>query len=211
MLFRSKNPYFTEDKENNVFVGIKGAAANVRLGSVADRIAFLKTLGINFKASDVVKLNKHKLEVFKKAVNGLRDSIAKADKIATLSGKVLDINKRLSQLAQIKAAIENPEFDSTYFGVSGERKQTYIGTNAASDLYDALSQVNNIKDIPTLYPHLSYLLTDSFVKGSVILRKMFNPVTGDRILGSDELMKPDIIDGTDNKLTGKSKIGRAHV
>jgi hypothetical protein len=204
-VIKGKNPYFVEDRENKVFVGVKGAAANIRLGSVADRIAFLKTLGINFKSSDVLKLNKHKLEVFKKAVNGLRDSIAKADRIATLSGKVLDINKRLSQLAQIKAAIENPEFDSTYFGINGERKQTYIGTNAASDLYDALSQVDNIKDIPNLYPHLSYLLTDSFVQGSVIIRKMFNPVTGDRILGSDELMKPDVVDGTVNQSTGRTK------
>jgi len=202
---KGKNDYFVMDKEKNVFRGIKGAASRIRLGSVADRIIFLKTLGINFNSADVVKLSKHKLEVFKKAVNGLRDSISQAQEIATLSGKVLNINKRLTQLAEIKAAIENPEFDSTYFGINGERKQTYIGTNASSDLYDALSQVDNIKDIPKLYPHLAYLLTDSFVQGSVIMRKMFNPVTGDRILGSDELMKPDIVDGTNDQTRGKKK------
>ena len=202
---KGKNDYFIADKEKNVFRGIKGAASRIRLGSIADRIVFLKTLGINFNSSDVVKLSKHKLEVFKKAVNGLRDSISQAQEIATLSGKVLNINKRLTQLAEIKAAIENPEFDSTYFGINGERKQTFIGVNTSSDLYDALSQVDNLNDIPKLYPHLSYLLTDSFVKGSVILRKMFNPITGVRIPGSDELMRPDIVDGTIDMPKGKKK------
>jgi len=199
-----KSPYFKENKDTKTFDGVQGSVPRA-LGSVSDRVAFLKTLGIQFKGSDLMKLRKDKLDTFNKAVNGLRDSIGKAGKIATLSGKVLNINKRLSQLAQIKAAIENPDFDSTYFGISGERKQTFIGTNAASDLYDAISQVENLNDIPKLYPHLSYLLTDSFVKGSVILNEMFNIKTGNRKAGAEELMRPDIVDGTSNATNGKKK------
>jgi hypothetical protein len=199
-----KSPYFKENRESRTFDGVPGSVPRA-LGSVSDRVAFLKTLGIQFKGSDLMKLRKDKLDIFNKATNGLRDSIGKAGKIVTLSGKVLNINKRLSQLAQIKAAIENPDFDSTYFGINGERKQTFIGTNATSDLYDALSQVENLKDIPKLYPHLSYLLTDSFVKGSVILNEMFNINTGNRKAGAEELMRPDIVDGTSNAVSGKKK------
>ena len=207
---KDKSPYFVKSKKDNAYVGVPAAVAKVPLTNNADRIKFLKTLGITFKQSDINKLDKlsaKKIKVFKEAVAGIKKSISEADKVATLTGKVLNINKRLLQLAEVKAFIENPEFDSTFYGISGEKKQTYIGTNAASDLYDALSQVKNFKtDIPKLYPQYSYLLTDSFVKGSVILNKMFDLNTGERITDADEdLMHSAIAEGTDNATNGKSK------
>jgi hypothetical protein len=207
---KDKSPYFVKSKKDNAYVGVPAAVAKVPLTNNADRIKFLKTLGITFRQKDINKLDRlsvKKLRLFKEAVSGIKKSILEADKVATLTGKVLNINKRLLQLAEVKAFIENPEFDSTFYGISGEKKQTYIGTNAASDLYDALSQVKNFKDdIPKLYPQYSYLLTDSFVKGSVILNKMFDLNTGERITDADEdLMHSAIAEGTDNATNGKSK------
>jgi hypothetical protein len=207
---KDKNPYFVKSKKDNAYVGVPSAVANVPLTNNTDRIKFLKTLGITFRQKDINKLDKlsaKKLRLFKEAVSGIKSSILQADKVATLTGKVLNINKRLLQLAEVKAFLENPEFDSTFYGINGERKQTYIGTNAASDLYDALSQVKNFKtDIPKFYPQYSYLLTDSFAKGSVILNKMFDLNTGERITDADEdLMHSAIAEGTNDANTGKSK------
>ena len=63
----------------------------------------------------------------------------------TFSAVSLDINKRLLQLAELKTAVSNPEFSSTYFNLQGERVQTFLGVNAASELHNTLDNINNIK------------------------------------------------------------------
>lgn len=189
-------------------------------------VAFLNNIGIDFKLNDVQnKLSPVQLKVFRKAVEGIQQSFStigdditvqaniRDDKgeliktnsaVSVINSKTLDIDKRLSQLGIIKAILSNPEFESTYFNINGEKSQNYIGTNVVSDLYDVISKLDNIYDLDKTPYH--YLLTDNFVKGSVMLNKMFD-VEGDggRRDGTEELLNPTIIDGTVNEDSGKKK------
>jgi len=204
---RKKNPYFEYSDKEKVFVGKPGGIKSVNLGGdetvvYAKMVEFLKSIGIKFTEKEITSLPTDKKTTFKDAVTGIRDSIKSADQIATIGGKVLDIEGRLLQLALVRASIDNPEFDSTFFNVKGERTQTFMGTNAISDFFDAISQIENLNDLTgTQY---EYLLTDEFVQGSVILSKMFNMKTGER-KDSPIFMKAGYADGTVNTANGKKK------
>jgi len=199
---RKTNPYFEYSDEKKVFVGKPGGISAVRLTSPAAQSDFLNKIGIKFKEEEIENLPADKRATFDNAVSGIRDSIKSADKIATVSGKVLDIEGRLLELGLIRAYLDNPEFDSTFFNVKGERTQTFMGTNAISDFFDAISQISNLNELAgTQY---EYLLTDEFAEGSVILGKMFNLKTGER-KDSVALMKAGYVDGTVNTRNGKKK------
>jgi hypothetical protein len=206
------NPYFTYSTERKAYIGKPEGIKDVKEGfkkasnesELLDRmIAFLGTIGIDFKKEEIVKLPGDKQDTFKDSVNGIIASIEKAENIATISGKVLAFQGRLLSLSTIRASINNPEFDSTFFNVKGERVQSFIGTNAASDLFDVLSQVQNKNELANT-PY-AYLLTDEFAQFSVIMDKMFNKETGDRIKRTEDVLKPGYVDGTVNQTNGKKK------
>lgn len=200
---KGTNPYFEYSAKEKVYIGKPVSVKSVRLTNNQERINFLKSLGIEFTNTELNKLSNDKRETFNETVAGIKRSIEKAEKIATVSRKVLDIKGRLMQLSLIRAAIENPEFDSTFFNVKGERTQTFLGTNPVSDFHDYLSQINNLNELVNT-PY-EYLLTDVFSKNSVILAKMFNLDTGNRIKGGEDLMNPGYADGTVNLDNGKRK------
>jgi predicted nucleic acid-binding Zn-ribbon protein len=199
---RKKNPYFEYSDEKKVFVGKPGGISKVQLVSPGAQSEFLGNIGIKFTEDEIENLPTDKKVTFDNAVSGIRDSIKSADKIATMGGKVLDIEGRLLELGLVRAAINNPEFDSTFFNVKGERTQTFMGTNAVSDFFDAISQIDNLNELAgTQY---EYLLTDEFTEGSVILGRMFNLKTGER-KDSPAFMKAGYVDGTINNRNGKKK------
>lgn len=200
---KSKNPYFEYSQKEKAFIGKPSGVKNVKLDNDQNRILFLKSLGIEFNTNELAKLNSDKIETFREATAGIKKSIEKSEKIVTINRKVLDINGRLMQLSLVRATIENPEFDSTFFNVKGERTQSFIGTNPVSDLFDYVSQITNKEQL--LNTPFEYLLTDSFSKNSVILNKIFNPTTGNKIANSDNLLKPGYADGTINTSNGKKK------
>ena len=208
----SANPYFTYSSERKAYIGKPEGIADIKESfrktqsdsELLDKmISFLKTIGIDFKKEEIVKLPGDKQESFKASVNGIIASIEKSKNIATISGKVLDLQGRFMGLSTLRALINNPEFDSTFFNVKGERVQSFIGTNLPSDLFDVLSQIENKEQlVGTPY---EYLLTDELSQGSVILDKMFNKETGERKALTAEIMKPGYVDGTINQQNGKKK------
>ena len=200
--------YFVYNPSKNVYYGKEGSIKIPNLESLKAQVSFLKELGIDFDYDKLSKMPEK--ATFSRAVNGIRQSISQAKQIVTFSGKTLSIDKRLRQLAEIKTKMDNPEFSSTFYNVNGEITQTFIGTNAASDLYDALSQINNINELKNT--QYSYLLTDSFAKNSTILWAMFDKESGDRIQGNEdaEFDNKDILHtayagGVVNEKTGKQK------
>ena len=199
---KANKGFFTYDDKKKVFVGNQAKIKDVTLDSITAMVDFLKQLGIPFTASEVVKLKGEQLTMFKDAVSGIKTSISQTKEIATFSGKVLDISNRLLELGLVKATISNPEFNSTYFNVSGERTQSFIGTNAASDLYTFLSKINNISEIAgTKY---SYLLSDSFAQNSNLMQRMF-AADGTRKAKTGDLFKIGYAGGTVNESNGKQK------
>ena len=200
--------YFVYNASKNVYYGREGSIKIPELNSLKAQVEFLKELGIDFDYDKLSKMPEKAL--FSRAVNGVRQSIAQAKQIVTFSGKTLSIDKRLRQLAEIKTKMDNPEFSSTFYNVNGEMTQTFIGTNAASDLYDALSQINNVNELKNT--QYAYLLTDSFAKNSTILWAMFDKESGDRIEGNEdaEFDNKDILHtayagGVIDEKTGKQK------
>lgn len=204
------NKYFIYNKQEKVYKGKSSGVKGITFNAQTEReqielmTNFLKEFGIDFAPSDILsaRVSSKDREVFKEAVIGFRDSINTNKSIMKLTGKALAISGRLRELAEIKAKLDNPEFSSTYFNVNGERTQTFIGTNAATDLHDMLSQVDNINDLRgTQY---EYLLTDSFAKNSIILKKMFD-ANGKRKQIANTLFKVGYVDGTVNSVNGKKK------
>jgi hypothetical protein len=191
-------------------------------GQLDQYLAFLQGAGISFTKGSTNRplsgnelkqsLTPDQLRLFRKAVEGIQESFSKLEDVSSITSKTLNIDKRLTQLGTIKAILENPDFESTYFNINGERTQSFIGTNAISSIHDVLSQITNIKQVGDStkgYSAYNYLLTDVFTKNtSVMLDKMFDlseDGDGGRISGTENLMKPVFIDGTVDEQTGKKK------
>ena len=203
---RSTNQFFEYNEKDKAYYGKAGSIADTRLSTLENKVQFLKQLGITFDKKALVKLfNKSTRDQkdFNDAVENIRKSINDANKIMSFSGKTLDIDGRLLQLAEIQAKIDNPEFSSTFFNVNGERTQTFIGTSAVSDLYDVLSQIDSLNDLKgTQY---EYLLTDSFAQNSVVLSRMFDLKSPEKKRRKTEaLFKPGYVDGIVNGQNGKN-------
>lgn len=195
-----KSAYFTFDKEQNAYVGKPNGLA-AKPTTLPESIKFLSNLGIEFTEDEILNNGKYRA-LFDGAVGGIYDSIKSAKKIATVNANVLDIKGRLRELAQIKAVITNPEFDSTYYNMNGELTQTFIGTNVHSDLYDNISQINNLSELENT--SFSYLMTgaDAFAQNSAKIAELFNRKTGRAIEDRKDsgLLKNGYADGIYNSL-----------
>jgi len=201
---RSNEGFFKYDEKEKVFKGNPDKVREYDLNNFPAMIKFLDKLGISFNLSDVGKMNRSQKNMFKEAVAGIKESISKTEKIATFSGKVLNIDKRLFQLGLVKAAIDNPEFSSTFYNVSGERTQTFIGTNAVSDLSDFIKSLPSFNKDTVGGSRYNYLLKDSFAKGSNLLSRMFTS-SGTPKEGSEDLLTVGYVGGIVNEQKGKRK------
>lgn len=216
-----KNPYFKFDKPKNAYISKtddKGVsvAANYAIDTIDEKVRFLDSLGISFNASDIKSLERKNGILFSKfneAVGGIKKSLVDGDSIANISGKALMIEGRLLTLAGIKARMENPEFSSTYFGVNGERIQTFIGSNPSSNLFKNLAKITKFEQLAN-NPNYRYLYTDSFSKHSVTLDAIFNIKEADNgvrtgtrknIAEGREFLKPSIANGMNNQVKSKKK------
>jgi spore coat protein CotF len=193
------------NEKEKAFIGDPSKLAKItNLGTPAGLVSFLKQVGIPFSMEDIAKMTHDQYKKFKEATLGIKESISKTEKIATFSGKALGMRGRLLELALVRAAISNPEFSSTYFNVSGERTQSYIGTNAASDLRTFLSKVKMFNKESVGGTQYNYLLTDSFAKYSNVLDRMFAS-NGKRKEGSEDLFEIGYVGGTVDEEKGKRK------
>lgn len=204
---RTEKKYFYYDEGKKAYVpkltNSVPIASTIDLGSDDKKLNFLGSLGIVFTNDEFSKMNSEQRLILRNAALGIKESLVKVNEIRTLSANTISVRGRLRDLAQLKVTLDNPEFDSTYFNVNNERVQAFIGTNPASDLYDNLSQINNLSELSD--SPFAYLLTDVFSEGSVILDKMFDRETGKRNAGNINLMKPGYVDGTVNQESGKKK------
>ena len=201
---KSGEGYFKYDEKQKAYVGDTDAIAKVKIDTDEAKAKFLEKLGIIFDINEFNRLSDNQLEQWRESVSGIKKSIENAKRIMSASGKVLDIDGRLIELSIIKAVLDNPEFDSTYFNVNGERVQSYLGTNPAYDLYNFLSKLDEFNERTVGGTQYGYLLTDSFAKGSNLLKRMFSE-RGRRVKGSMELLKSSYVDGTVNTRKGKKK------
>ncbi|HPR92260.1 MAG TPA: hypothetical protein PLR64_03350, partial [Candidatus Dojkabacteria bacterium] len=171
--------------------------------------SFLNGLDIHFDIKDLKKLSSNQLKVFREATEGVLRSlrVIGEDKdtspaVKVFTSKTLNIDKRLSQLGMIKAIIEHPEYESTYFNINGERTQTYIGTNLISSFYDVISKAKNIQSLRD--SNFAYILTDAFAEGSVLMKRIFLPSV-ERIDNTEQILHPVFVDGIVDEEKGKRR------
>jgi hypothetical protein len=142
------------------------------LATLNNMFRFLDELGIPFNSKEYALLNQTQKKIFAASVNGIKKSIQDTKNLKMFSTKSLDLSKRLLNLAELKVDIANPEVSSTYFNIEGQRTQTYIGPNAASEVHNFMTSVSNKEELGST-PY-AYLLTDAFSQGSVILNSMYD-------------------------------------
>tara|TARA_B100001778_G_scaffold197786_1_gene163171 strand:+ start:3121 stop:15627 length:12507 start_codon:yes stop_codon:yes gene_type:complete len=142
------------------------------LATLNNMFRFLGELGIPFTAEEYKNFNTKQKKRFTLAVNGIKKSISNSKNIKLFSTKSLDLAGRLNEIATLKVEASNPEVSSTYFNIEGQRTQTHIGPNAASELHNVMTSVENKEELGST--PFSYLLTDVFSQGSTILARMYD-------------------------------------
>ena len=203
--------FFVYDKEKNAYVGNPLKAKKANLTSDEGMISFLKDLDIQFTIGEINNLkieNPKAYKKFKESVFGIRKSILSADPISKFTASSLSVSNRLLDLALIKAKLDNPAVNSTHYNINGDLTQSYIGPNSPSELYEFLLTLPNLSPENFQdFPQYAYLLTDSFVEGSVLLDKLFTKDGSERKESdeTDMLFKVGYVGGLDNDQTGKRK------
>ena len=197
-----KNPYIVRNSKG-VFVPTNKLVSLARKSEVKEGVAFLAELGIELSEKQLMK-DYNVASAFKKSVNGIIDSFkdrVTSEGLTRITADTLDISGRLLELGLIKSRIESSDSDTTYFNINGERSQTFLGTNLLSNFYDVISKVTSLPKLSGT--NFSYLLTDSFVQGSVMMDRLFGENSEKKDVDS-EILKPYIIDGTINEELGKN-------
>jgi hypothetical protein len=203
--FESKTTVNPDGKKIAAYYGKVDSPARLKIDTLDKRLALLEQLGIEFDKKKLEKLFENSPNdqvAFNNAVANIRTGINKADKFMSVDGKTLDVDGDLLKLAQVQAKIDNPEFSSTYYNVNGERVQTYIGTNAMSDLMDALNSITNLKELEGT--KFAYLTTDSYSQNSYIIKTMFDTETGEKREINEETFDVGYADGLVNLSSGKN-------
>lgn len=195
--------YVAKDKINT----LKFDSSNIADNDKA-MLNFLSDVGIEFTKEDFKKLDNADKTKFRDAVKGIRTSLVQNKILMTLSKKTISVQGRLTELALLKVKSSNPEIDITYFNISNERTQSYIGVNPLSDLQDFIGKTKDLSDNSVKESHYKYLIMDPFVKGSsVILNKIF-PKGGKKVPKSNansDLLTVAYVGGTKNDNNGKQK------
>jgi len=198
-----KNPYIIKNSKG-AFIPTDKLVALSRKSEMKDFVSVLSNLGIEFSERQLLKLDDATSSLFKKATNGIIDSLKQrvtSEGLAKINADTLDISGRLLELGLVKSKMESSEFETTYFNINGERSQTFLGPNLLSSFYDVISKITSSFDLAK--SNFSYIETDSFTKGSVMIDRLFNE-SGDKKEIDSEILKPYIIDGTINEELGKN-------
>jgi hypothetical protein len=203
--------YFIYDPIQKAYTGNANALKYVNLTDKEGMVDFLKNLDIPFTVGELTFLelnNTREYKEFKNALFGIRESISKGDPITKITKTSLGISGNLLKIAYAKAKLENPIANSTHYNINGDLTQSYVGPNAASQLYEFLSSIEGLTEKEFQdFPQYRYLLTDTFVEGSVIIDKMFTSDKSTRKTSDDSelLFKVGYVGGLQNDQKGKSK------
>jgi len=172
------------------------------LNTLQNMFNFLGELGIPFNTKEYNNFDSSQKKRFASAVNGIKKSIEQSRDIKFFSTKTLNFAGQILNLATLKVLATNPEASSTYFNIEGERVQTYIGTNAASEVHNFMTSVGNKQELgDTPY---SYLLTDVFAQNSTIIERVYD-AEGNLRTDKVNLFKPGYAGGVLNGTKGTAK------
>lgn len=191
------------DRKNKVYV-IDEAKLKEFDSSDEGMVDMLSAIGIEFPIDTYKKLNTSQKNTFAKAVTSIKAYLGKNNQIMSVTGKTLDVKGQLSKLGELLIKATNPNQDSTYFGVEGQRIGTYANNNAPSLFENEFNESETLDELLEKRPELN----DMFSANSQVLKKggLFFDEDGNRI----KSIKVKYIQGTKdtdaNKGTSTSKL-----
>ena len=183
--------------------------AKLPIKQPADQLKFLSKIGVEFpigtyealsNKQQIVKGKKSsEVEQFADAVQRIYTQLGSNNELMTMNAEKLAINGPLRTLAELYARVNNPNQDSTYFGVEGQRISSFAENDAPSYFENDFNESKTLDELLEKRPELK----DVFSKGSQILKKggLFFDKDGNRIAE----IKVEYIQGSKNLFTGKNK------
>ena len=198
-----KNSIIRFDSEDKVYK-VTGLS-EIEIKRPDQMISFLEKLGVEFPIQVYNALNdsenkkENQKTQFSEIVSAIHSKLSKTENLFSLSGKILDIDGRLSQLAALYVKATNPIFDMAYVGIENKKMQSYANSNALSVLESEFNSSNTLKELLLKRPELN----DVFSITSQILKKggLFFNEEGVRIKD----IKLGYTQGTINVTTNKEK------
>ena len=206
---KGRGGLITYARQNQVYRVNTAEIANLPIKKPVDQLNFLAKLGIEFPIgtyealSDKQKIIKGKksseLEQFTDAVQRIYTQLGSNNELMTVNAEKLAINGPLRTLAELYTRVNNPNQDSTYFGVEGQRISSFAENDAPSYFENDFNESKTLDELLEKRPELR----DVFSKGSQILKKggLFFDKDGNRIAE----IRVEYIQGSKNALTGKNK------
>jgi len=174
------------------------------VGTIDNNIKFLKKLGVDVNKEKLEKQSDWNKRKFIDGVNGIKRSISDITAIREITSKSLNINTRLREVGEVIAAIQNPDFQTTFINLNGDLVQSFIGQNPLSMFHNVLVKSNKLSDLENT--RYNYLLpgNDVFSQGSVIMSKVYD-TEGNKKSNVDKYMTVGYTGGIFNELTNKKK------
>ena len=206
---KSEGGLISYDKKNKVYKVDTNKISKIDTKKGPAQIKFLNDLGIEFDQGTYNGLSNREviikgertteLNQFAKAVNSIQAYLGKNNELMTFDAKRLDISGPLRTLATLYTKVNNPNQDSTYFGVEGQRIGAFSENNAPSYFENTFNESTTLDELLEKLPQLN----DVYSRGSEVLKKggLFFNAEGERIA----TINVGYIQGTKNQLSGKDK------
>jgi len=205
MLSSSDASLISYDKVNKTYQVDTERIQNLPTNFPQDRVKFLEEIGIDFPLEVYNKLKDLEQVSFEKAVSAIKKYLGAEKNIMTVSGKTLgNIGGQFTKLAELYNKVTNPNQESTYSGVEGQKIGAFAENNAPSLFENEFNEANTLDELLEKRPELR----DVYSKGSQVLKKggLFFDAEGKRI----KEMKVSYIQGTklidDNKGIATTKL-----
>lgn len=182
---------------------------NFKIKKSTDQIKFLNELGIEFNQGTYNALSNREtiikgkktteLSEFTNAVGSIYTQLGKNNDLMTFDAKRIAINGPLRTLATLYTRVNNPNQDSTHFGVEGQRVGSFSENNAPSYFENTFNESKTLTELLEKMPQLN----DVYSRGSEILKPggLFFDEDGNRIAE----LKVGYIQGTKNQIDGSAK------
>jgi len=199
----------TYSKQNKVYKINTVELAKLSTRKDIDKVNFLSKIGVEFPIGSVEALSDREQIVkgkkssekqqFINAVDSIHAYLGKNNDLMTVDAKRLDIEGSLRTLAELYIKVNNPNQDSTYFGVEGQRISSFAENNAPSYFENDFNESKTLTELLEKRPELN----DVFSRGSQILKPggLFFDKDGNRIAE----IQVEYIQGSKNLFAGKNK------
>lgn len=143
---------------NNKPVMVDGRHVNVLynepINTKADKLKFLKLLGINIDVKSLNKLPSGEQERLQDAIVSVANKLKESNIVAN-SVKAIGIEGPMNVIAEVVAMTEQIDYESTYFNINGKKVQKYILRNEFATIVNDINRSETLEELKQRLPHLN--------------------------------------------------------